>query len=152
MYKANNNKYECNIIGHPSSHNPFDTIAPINEYSFVFDNSVVSFRGDKERLFEDMTSEYKDYNFAYCQFEYIRNDKRNNGMWHDYHFTETVYCWTSKSLAAILSDHGLLSITFYNAPITKPSEDLRYINARIKGIGEEKRKKIQRYKEKRFFR
>ena len=38
MYKANNNKYECNIIGHPSSHNPFDTIAPINEYSFVFDN------------------------------------------------------------------------------------------------------------------
>ena len=126
VFKANNNLYECNIIGRPSGQNPFDSIAPINEFCFVFDNSLVRFVGDKKTFFCDVIDEFKEWNFASCQFEYTRTKKRNK-MWHDYDYTNDVYCWASQNLAVILTDYNVLSITFYNAPITKPTRELRHI-------------------------
>ena len=150
LFKADNNLYECNIMGRPSSQNPFDTIAPINEFCFIFDNSLVKFKGEKETLFRDMENEFKGWNSALCQFEYTRTEKRNK-MWHDYNFTKDVYCWASQNLAVILTDYNVLSITFYNAPITKPTGELRHIAEEIKEIGEnEKKGKIVRHREKKF--
>ena len=84
------------------------------------------------------------------RFNRVRYKKRNK-MWHDYDYTNDVYCWASQNLAVILTDYNVLSITFYNAPITKPTRELRHIAEEIKEIGEnEKRGKVDRYKEKKF--
>lgn len=149
-FKANDNIYECNIIGRPSSQNPFDTIAPINEYSLIFDNQLIKFKGEKKDLFNDLKNEYEKWEFASCLLEYTITKKRNN-MWHDFEYTEDIYCWTTQNLAILLTDYKILSVTFYNAPETKPSRKLRSIMEEINEIGEnEKRAKAARYREKKY--
>ena len=108
-------------------------------HCFVFDNQLVRFVGDKKTLFRDVMDEFKEWNFASCQFEYTRTKKRNK-MWHDYDFANDVYCWTSQNLAVVLTDYNVLSITFYNAPITKPTRELRHIAEEIKEIRENEKK------------
>ena len=149
-FTVNGKKYECNIIGKPSSHNPFDTIAPINEFCFIFDNSLVKFKGDKKELFENFKNEYKKLEFASCHFEYeITREKGKK--WHNYEKTNDVYCWTTQNLAVLLTDYNVLSVTFYNAPETKPNGELHYIYEEIKEIGEnEKQGKAARYRQKKY--
>ncbi len=150
MYKANNKVYECNIIPYPSSIIPLDTIAPIHHYSFVFDNSIVFFRGNVMELFEDMKNENKELNFAECQLDYRRSYERK-GRWIEKKHTANIYCWSSQNLGIILTDYPTLSMSFYNATNVYPSSKFLDIVRSIKAIKEkEKAKTIERQKKKKF--
>ena len=138
-------------------------IAPTVSQAVQMNNSVpVRPNSQKKRLYVRLTQEEKGYysngkkkpTLIFAEFydtEATVFGQSVTSVKYNYNFTKRVYCWTSQSLAVILSDHHALSIIFYNAPITKPSRDLRYINENIKEIGEEeKREKVRRYKEKKF--
>ena len=60
MFEANGNYYECMILGDLINNNK-----PIHNFSFIFDNSVLHFSGNKDELFKNMKEEFKELNFAF---------------------------------------------------------------------------------------
>ena len=118
MFKANNNKYECMILGFPFGKN-----VRINDYSFVFDNSELHFSGNVDELFKNMKEEYKDLDFAFCEVG-------DGEKVHD-----KVYCWGYQNLAIILTDNVSLTLHFYNAPVEKPTSTLDFISRFAKDVG-----------------
>ena len=124
MYEVNNHQYECMILGHADN-----KTSPINRFSFIFNNSEVFFRGDKDALYNDFKKEYKDLVFAYCQ---VGDGER---------LKHKVYCWGFQNLALILSDAIAFSLTFYNAPLSKPSQTLDFMERFTKKVGIELKEK-----------